>query len=224
MTAQHPTRQKLGEWLTAAGSTGIHGRQRQNNKTQLRLSHAKPHSRVALEPRAESDLQHSVATLDVSVVLDVLELVPVAHTAVREGHAEGTKHRWHSPNGGAARVAVVAQSGLRWLCVVWLQRKVLLDAINHGTATRVDAEVLDALLEVGDVCTPCREALHGLPFGEGGLCDLLQASQRQRRYHLHLLANGEDAGAAIQNTGEMHAIHKGGEWTHPRMVRFLVRA
>jgi hypothetical protein len=90
---------------------------------------AQPHSAVALEARAESHLQHPLPAPQLGVLADVVHLVP---------------------DGGGGGVAVCVQRIARGHDVLRAELEVFLHAVDDAAPARVDAEVVDAALEVRD--------------------------------------------------------------------------
>ncbi|CAA7397161.1 unnamed protein product [Spirodela intermedia] len=124
-----------------------------------------PDGAVALEAGAEGDLPGSVPLLDPPFALGVGQLVP-------EGAARG--------------VPEAVERHARRLQVPVRQVQVLLDLVQHGTPSGVDAEVLEGQLEVRDV---------GLDL------HLEELLPHQGREEEQLLGHGEDEGAQRGDIG-----------------------
>lgn len=89
-----------------------------------------PDGAVAFDAGAERDLPHEVALADALLGFHVGQ---------------------HVPDGAGRGVAESVERHARRLHVVLGERQILLDAVQDRLAARVDAEMVDRLLEVRDV-------------------------------------------------------------------------
>mmetsp|Transcript_32900 Transcript_32900/g.97054 ORF Transcript_32900/g.97054 Transcript_32900/m.97054 type:complete len:370 (-) Transcript_32900:594-1703(-) len=112
------------------------------------------------------------------VLLDVFELVP---------------------DGRRAGVSIVQQGHSRRLRMEELQLHILFNAINHSSSTSMDAKVINATLEVGNIRPNIWDLLRhlfiGCPSAEHFLETLCCKAADQRYYHLELLAQWQDVRA-----------------------------
>ena len=144
-------------------------------RRRLDVAESVPDGAVALEPAAERDLPDAVASADPALGLHVGELVP---------------------DGAARRVAEAVERHARGLDVDRLQLEVLLQLVDHGAATGVDAEVLERELEVRDV---------GLDLGVEELLGDERGEEEE------LLAEGQDERAERGDVGLERAAGDGHE-------------
>ena len=79
-----------------------------------------------------------------------------------------------APDGGGGHVAIAEKHSPRWLHHLRREVELLLNLINHGAPTRVDAYLVERQLEVGDVGLDF--LVHQLQWRTEGVAVLLQSS------------------------------------------------